>query len=138
MIDAQRFPFIERLDEFGTPDAVPSLPLILTYRNKSIAVAGLLDTGASVNVLPYDVGVRLGAVWEEQTTSVLLAGNIAPVEARGLVVSAEIPPFAPIRLVFAWSQTDDVPLLLGRMNFFWEFDVCFYRSQLAFEVRPKV
>jgi hypothetical protein len=27
--------------------------------------------------------------------------------------------------------------LLGRMNFFLEFDVCFYRSQLAFEIRPK-
>jgi hypothetical protein len=97
----------------------------------------LLDTGASVNVLPYDVGVRLGAVWEEQTTTVLLAGNLAPVEARGLVVSAEIRPFVPRRLVFAWSQTNNVPLLLGRMNFFLEFDVCFYRSQLAFEVRPR-
>jgi hypothetical protein len=137
MIDAQRFPFTERLDEFGTPDAVPSLPLIVTYRNNSMEVSGLLDTGASVNVLPYDVGVHLGAVWEEQTTSVSLAGNLAPVEARGLVVSAEIHPFAPIRLVFAWSQTNDVPLLLGRMNFFLEFDVCFYRSQLAFEVRVR-
>jgi hypothetical protein len=46
MIDARRFPFTERLDEFGTPDAVPSLPLILTYRNNSIKVSGLLDTGA--------------------------------------------------------------------------------------------
>jgi len=137
MLDAQRFPFTERLDEFGTPDAVPSLPLTVSYRNNSIEVSGLLDTGASVNVLPYDVGVRLGAVWEEQTTTVLLAGNLAPVEARGLVVSAEIRPFVPRRLVFAWSQTNDVPLLLGRMNFFLEFDVCFYRSQLAFEVRPR-
>jgi hypothetical protein len=137
MLDAQRFPFTERLDEFGTPDAVPSLPLTLSYRNNSIEVSGLLDTGASVNVLPYDVGVRLGAVWEEQTTTVLLAGNLAPVEARGLVVFAEIRPFVPRRLVFAWSQTNDVPLLLGRMNFFLEFDVCFYRSQLAFEVRPR-
>jgi hypothetical protein len=137
MLDAQRFPFTERLDEFGTPDAVPSLPLTLSYRDNAIEVSGLLDTGASVNVLPYDVGVRLGAVWEEQTTTVLLAGNLAPVEARGLVVSAEIRPFVPRRLVFAWSQTNDVPLLLGRMNFFLEFDVCFYRSQLAFEVRPR-
>jgi len=137
MIDAQRFPFTESFDEFGTTDAVPSLPLILSYRGNSIEVSGLLDTGASVNVLPYDVGVRLGAVWEEQTTTVLLAGNLAPVEARGLVVSAEICPFAPCRLVFAWSQTNDVPLLLGRMNFFLEFDVCFYRSQFAFEIRPK-
>jgi hypothetical protein len=85
----------------------------------------LLDTGASINVLPYSVGIQLGAVWEDLNTSVQLAGNVAPVEARGLVLSAQIGTFAPVRLVFAWSLTDDVPLLLGRMNFFLEFDVCF-------------
>lgn len=34
-------------------------------------------------------------------------------------------------------KTDNVRLLLGQANFFVEFDVCFYRSQEAFEVRPK-
>jgi hypothetical protein len=29
----------------------------------------LLDTGASVNVLPYEVGLQLGAVWENQTVA---------------------------------------------------------------------
>lgn len=100
-------------------------------------IAALLDTGASVNVLPSSVGIQLGAVWEEQTTSVTLAGNLAAVEARGLLVSAQISNFAPVQLVFAWSLSDDAPLLLGWMNFFLEFDVCFYRSQLAFEIRPK-
>jgi hypothetical protein len=126
MIDAQRFPFTERLDEFGTPDAVPSVAFncdLPKQFDRSIRIVGYWG---KCKCLPHDVGVRLGAVWEEQTTSVLLAGNLAPVEARGLVVSAEIRPFAPIRLVFAWSQTNDVPLLLGRMNFFLEFDVCFY------------
>jgi hypothetical protein len=68
---------------------------------------------------------------------VILVGNLAAVEARGLLVSAQVSDFDPVRLVFAWSLSDDAPLLLGRMNFFLEFDVCFYRSQLAFEVRPK-
>lgn len=36
MIDAQRFPFTESFDEFGTADAVPSVPLILTYQDTSI------------------------------------------------------------------------------------------------------
>ncbi|WP_443689857.1 hypothetical protein [Nostoc mirabile] len=40
----------------------------------------MLDTGASVSVLPYSIGVQLGAIWEEQTISVMLAGNLAPVE----------------------------------------------------------
>ena len=100
-------------------------------------MSALLDTGASVNVLPHSIGKQLGAVWEEQTTSVTLAGNLAAVEARGLLVSAKIGDFDPVRLVFAWSLSDDAPLLLGRMNFFLEFDVCFYRSQLAFAVCPR-
>lgn len=138
MHNAQRFNFTEGFDAFGVPDALPKLPLSLTYRDSDVEISGLLDTGASINVLPYSVGVQLGAVWEEQTTSVILAGNLASVEARGLLVFAQISNFDPIRLVFAWSSLDDVPLLLGRMNFFLEFDVCFYRSQLIFEVRPKL
>ncbi|MDI9638606.1 hypothetical protein QPK87_02340 [Kamptonema cortianum] len=104
----------------------------------TVEASGLLDTGASVNVLPYNLGIQLAAVWEEQTTAVTLAGNLATVEARGLLVSAVIDNFNPVRLVFAWSASNDAPLLLGRMNFFLEFEVCFYRSQLAFEVRPKL
>ena len=137
MTKTQRFSFIEGYDTFGVPDALPKLPLTLTYRNSSVDVSGLLDTGASVNVLPYSVGIQLGAIWEEQTTSVILAGNLAPVEARGLLVSAQIGSFEPVRLVFAWCLSDDVPLLLGRMNFFLEFDVCFYRADLAFEVHSR-
>ncbi|MGM3306164.1 retroviral-like aspartic protease [Anabaena sp. WFMT] len=137
MAKTQRFAFTEGYDTFGVPDALPKLPLTLTYRNSSVDVSGLLDTGASVNVLPYNVGIQLGAIWEEQTTSVILAGNLAPVEARGLLVSAQIGSFEPIRLVFAWCLSDDVPLLLGRMNFFLEFDVCFYRADLAFEVHSR-
>jgi hypothetical protein len=52
-------------------------------------------------------------------------------------VSAIVGDFEPVQLVFAWCESDDVPLLLGRMNFFAEFDVCFYQSQLKFEVRRK-
>lgn len=137
MREAQRFNFVEGFDAFGVPDSLPQLPLVLTYRGLSAEVSALLDTGASVNVLPYSVGLQLGAVWEEQTTSVTLAGNLASVEARGLLISAKIGDFDPVRLVFAWSVSDDAPLLLGRMNFFLEFDVCFYRSQLVFELCPK-
>jgi hypothetical protein len=137
MRDAQQFNFTEGFDTFGVPDALPQLPLSLSYRGTAVEVVGLLDTGASVNVLPYSVGIQLGAVWDEQTTSVTLAGNLATVEARGLLVSAQIGNFDPVRLVFAWSLSDDAPLLLGRMNFFLEFDVCFYRSKLVFEIRPK-
>jgi len=137
MIESQSFPFLEAKDIYGDVDVVPSLPLTLTYGQSLIALSGLLDTGASVNVLPYSVGRDLGAIWEEQNFSVQLAGNLATVEAKGLVLSAQIGDFQPVALVFAWSQTDDVPVLLGRMNFFLEFDVCFYRSRSLFDLRLK-
>ena len=38
---------------------------------------------------------------------------------------------------FAWVATGEVPLLLGQMNFFLEFDVCFYRSRAILQVRPR-
>ncbi len=40
MLNAQRFPFIEGRDAFGDIDAVPRLPLTLTYQNSVVEVAG--------------------------------------------------------------------------------------------------
>jgi hypothetical protein len=96
-----------------------------------------LDTGASVNVLPYDIGAQLGAVWKNQTVSIPLSGNLAGVESRGLVLSGTVPPFSPVMLAFAWTQSSDVPIILGHMNFFSEFNVCFYRHESSFEVQPR-
>jgi hypothetical protein len=53
MRNAQRFNFTEGFDGFGVPDALPQLPISLTYQDRSVEFSALLDTGASVNVLPY-------------------------------------------------------------------------------------
>lgn len=137
MFNAQRFNFQPKTDLLGMIDYVPYLPLRLTYQNEDLDVMGLLDTGASVNVLPYQIGLQLGAIWEKQTISIPLAGNLSQQEAKGLLVSAKVGHFPAVNLVFAWAKVDNIPLLLGRTNFFKEFDVCFYNSQLAFEVCPK-
>ena len=79
----------------------------------------------------------MGAVWEQQTAAVQLSGNLAACEARVLVVSAIVGNFPAVRLAFAWARTDAVPILLGQVNFFLEFDVCFFRSRSIFEIRPK-
>ncbi|MGL5131804.1 MAG: retroviral-like aspartic protease [Planktothrix sp.] len=137
MRNAKRFPFIERRNQAGEANVFPCIPITLSYHDCVLEVVGLLDTGASLNILPYHVGLALGAVWEEQTLSIPLAGNLAPVEARGLAVVGQVSDFPPVRLAFAWAKSNDPPIILGQLNFFMEFDVCFYRSQLAFEVCPK-
>jgi hypothetical protein len=131
-----RFPFFGQDREFNAAGALPYLPITLTYGNATLDAMGLLDTGASVNVLPYGLGRQLGAAWERQTVSVRLTGNLADFEARALVVTATVGTFAPVRLAFAWTRAERTPLLLGQVNFFQEFDVCFFRQRGVFEVRP--
>ena len=137
MPNAQRYAFAAADSALGEASLRPYLPLTLTYQGQTTATFGLLDTGASVNVLPYRSGIELGAVWEQQTTILQLTGNLAQYEARLLLVFALVGSFQPVRLAFAWTEAEHVPLLLGQVNFFMEFNVCFYRSQLAFEVTPK-
>lgn len=72
MVDKVRVAFTEIDPGLGELSTLPYLPLILTYQNQSLSVSGLLDTGSSVNVLPYEMGLRLGAVWERQRYSVPL------------------------------------------------------------------
>ncbi|MEZ2229974.1 hypothetical protein [Microcoleus sp.] len=57
MIDAQRFPYKIIDSSLGMVDRMPYLPLKLSLNDRSLNVEGLLDTGASVNVLPYELGL---------------------------------------------------------------------------------
>ena len=134
---AETYPFLPMNPAAGPLGLMPLLPLRLELPPHSIKILGLLDTASAVNVLPYDAGVQLGAVWAHQTTAVQLTGNLASIPARGLVVSTIIGRFQPVRLAYAWAQVSTIPLLLGQLNFFAEFDVYFSRSSGVFEVKPK-
>jgi hypothetical protein len=90
-----------------------------------------------LNVLPYDLGVQLGAQWEQQSTSLQLTGNLRESEARGLILIGHVRRFPPVRLAFAWTRSNRVPLILGQFNFFVQFDVCFFRSQYAFQIQAR-
>jgi len=132
--DSEIFPFSE---SDKTPGRIPYMPLLLSYKGSSLSVSAMLDTGASVNVLPYEIGIRLGAVWEHQTTKLELTGNLAKSEARVIVLNGKVSRFKPVRLAFAWTQAENIPVILGQVNFFLEFDVCFFSSQAIFEIAPK-
>jgi hypothetical protein len=111
------------------------LPLTL-ISSPSTATTGLVDSGAAINVLPYKLGMQLGFDWAQEQRSVELSGNLALVETRVVVLSAVVGSFPPVRLAFGWARTDAVSVILGQVNFFLEFDVCFFRSRGLFEVRP--
>ena len=127
----EEFPFVPREPGGGEASLAPVMPFTLTGSTSQL-VHGMLDSGATVNVLPYSVGLLLGAVWDDAHPPVRLTGNLANFEARGLVLSAKVGALPAVQLVFAWTKSDAAPLLLGRVNFFLEFDVCFYRAAECF------
>ncbi len=133
-----QFPYSVSDPSFDEFDNLPRLPLTLQHENKTVDVIGLVDSGATVNVLPYHLGIELGAVWIEQKATLRLAGNFGNSPAHPIFVLAHVGNFPPIRLAFAWTKIENAPLILGQTNFFMEFDVCFFRSQLIFQIHPKV
>lgn len=137
MVDARKFAYKVIDSNLGMVDRMPYLPLTLSLNGQFLNVEGLLDTGASVNVLPYELGNQLGLIWENETLSVVLAGNLARFEARAVIADAQVSSFPKFDLAFAWTRATDVPLILGQANFFFEFEVCFFRARSEFEVRPK-
>lgn len=133
------FPFAPKFSL--SDDLMPMLPMQLSIGAVAVEASGLIDSAATVNVLPYSFGAALGAIWEEQQYLGNLAGALARVESRGLAVRASnfvIDGAQDVPLLFAWANSDEVPVLFGQFNFFMEFNVCFYRSQNYFEVWRRV
>jgi len=137
MNDSQRFPFLEIKNKAGRSLLRPLMPIILHADDEAISATALLDTGADVNVMPYSMGIALGGRWDDLPVVFGLSGNLSQQPARGLVVSAKVGKFSQVRLAFAWSHSDEIRLLLGQMNFFLLFNVCFYGSEGFFEVNLK-
>lgn len=133
-----KFPYIKDLADRTLPEAMPYLPFTLELKGRKKEVFGLLDSGSTVNVLPYNIGLELGAVWENQRIPLSLKGNLANYEARALFVTAKIEDFPSVDLAFAWTKSEFSTLILGQTNFFLEFDVCFFRSDQEFEMTPKI
>ncbi len=132
---AHRFPYVQVDPALGVASALPYMPMTSIRGQRQIAASALVDSDAALNGLPYDLGVQLGAVWDQQSVPVALSGNMAASEARALLLTGQVADFDPVRLAFAWSRSNNVPVILGQINSFMEFDICFLRAQLLFEIR---
>jgi hypothetical protein len=135
MPDAVRFPYVAVQNARGAASLRPIVPMTIGHGGFSVEAMGLLDTGSDVNVLPYRLGIDLGINWDDQKIGVTLGGNMSSFEARGIILTARISDIEPVQLAFAWTKAENIPLVLGQVNFFAEFGVCFYRSQGSFDLR---
>jgi len=116
---------------------MPRLSLHVFSEDHVVQLSGIVDSGSATNLLPYAVGRSLGFEWNRQRRLGRLAGGLSNVESRAISVVGNFPEIVganEILLIFAWANSNDVPVLLGQTNFFMEFNVCFYHSQNYFEV----
>ena len=118
----------------------PFVPMTLlrttdaVHIDSRLTVPALVDFGSTINVLPYDIGIQLGFVWNEHPTHQPLVGMLRGRPALGVVVFVKMEQLALVRLIFAWSQipSREFPLILGQTNFFDEFCVhCLRERNLA-------
>ena len=86
MLNGQRYAFTERVNSLGRSVIMPYIPLTLSLGDRSVETLALLDSGASVNVIPYGLGLELGAVWEDLMLAIPLAGNLAQSDSRALLL----------------------------------------------------
>ena len=132
----EQFPYHDRNPATPGFDLMPDLPILLRSPPHTLSGLGLVDSGATISVLPHSLGVNPGFDWHSQTLRVRLAGVLAQIEARGIAVEAVVGQLPPVRLALAWAASDQVPFVLGQFNFFQAFDVSFFRSRGVFDVRP--
>jgi len=132
----EQFPYRDRNPSTAGFDLLPDLPILLRSPLHTLTGLALVDSGATIGVLPYSLGVQLGFDWNSQNLQLRLTGALAQVEARGIAVEAVVGQLSSVRLVLAWASSDQVPFVLGQFNFFQAFDVSFFRSRGYFEIRP--
>lgn len=86
-------------------ESQPRVPLFLFTKEGSCETLGLVDSGAMMNILPYQVGLMLGAVWDDLQATVRLGGVVTRQNGIPLTVMGKVGNLPPVKLVFAWVKT---------------------------------
>ncbi len=121
-----------------SPNEGSKLPLVqislIGQEGQSISAEALVDSGASINVLPHRLGLAIGGDWETAPSIPPLAGNLAQQEAKALFARVVIRHFPTIELIFGWSQSDNIPVILGQTDFFQKHNIAFFGGNGRFEI----
>lgn len=89
----------------------------------------LVDSGADISVIPYEAGIYLGFQLEsaESIADIEGIGGSMPFVIRELQIAIGEYEFSAR---VAWSLSDEVPYLLGRMDIFDRFRIEFRKDEL--------
>ena len=86
------------------PGGLPFVEITLTYKAQKITRPALVDSGSTINVLPYEDGCELGLSWEAQQVRIKNEGFLTGAPIYAVLLTAYIAPFKPVELAFAWTQ----------------------------------
>jgi hypothetical protein len=118
--------------ELSPGNILPFLRMNISAVQK-ISVIALVDSGASINLLPYSVGQALGFDWDSTEKGPPISGTIHS-ESRIVKARVTIGSLDEVELSFCWIKRDDVRLLLGHYDFFAHFTVCFLTRENKFSL----
>jgi len=126
------------------PGMLPFVPITILRTDNferitlHFKASALVDSGSTVNVLPYDFGEQLGFIWNPKHPDTPFIGTVFDGPALGVILFVKVADFRPVRLTFGWSQktSAEVCLILGQTNFFDKFDIDFRKSTDYFEIVP--
>ena len=107
---------------------VPTATVEIKYQKLLLSCEMLVDTGAYLRMIPYQIGTELGLTISED--GILEAGGTGGASIPHVVKEVELRiggNFIHARI--GWALTDEVPLLLGRLDVFDEFDIEFSQSR---------
>ncbi len=132
----QHFPYTPMPPFSG---GMPVIEVCLAHNENSCVVPALVDSGAAMNLLPFECGEQLGFVWNEQRLSLPMGGLLPDAKAFAVPVTLTPEPFGPIELAFAWTNVSQERLrvLLGQINFFQHFKITFTAYERQFAIAPR-
>ena len=111
------------------------LPIRLERLGRGIDALALVDSGASISVLPHSIGLALGCDWNEARKGVALGGGYSSNDTRVVTLNVTVAEFERKTIAFIWLPDDHARLLLGQAQFFQFFDVCFSGNKQEFYIR---
>lgn len=109
------------------------LPMVWVRLGLQHELLALVDTGASVNVLPHSVGLHLGLDWNSSSDGPEIGGSIAGVSKK-VKLLFKIRDFDALEMEFCWLFHDRARVILGHDDFLKNFDVCFSTCNRVFSI----
>ena len=121
-----------------SPNGLPFVDITLSSNNQSIVRSALVDSGSTINILPYEDGLDLGLSWDEQRVLLKDEGFLQGMPVYAVLLTGKLSTFPPVKLAFAWTRKsrEEIRLIIGQTNFFEHFEISFQGRDKTFTIFP--